>query len=271
MMQADSVTLDELVEQVRENEKYTAIDLQLIRSLGATELQKRGSLKEAVKSTRNKLHQVGSSYQEKPIPYPAWQNELSALPAELASESVRAGLCRWMQMHASTQERLAIHETFFKQSLSGLGPIHSILDLACGLNPLNLPWMPFASDFSYSACDIYTDMVAFLDTFFAHFHLHGSAFTCDLTRTIPPQPVQLALLLKTIPCLEQIDKGAGLRLLEGLQAENILVTFPTHSLGGRSKGMVHNYSDHFAQLVSGKPWQITRFDFPGELAFLIRK
>jgi 16S rRNA (guanine(1405)-N(7))-methyltransferase len=71
--------------------------------------------------------------------------------------------------------------------------------------------------------------------------------------------------------LEQVDKQAGLRLLDGLQAENILVTFPAHSLGGRSKGMVQNYSDHFARLVDDKPWQITRFDFPGELAFLIRK
>ncbi len=147
----------------------------------------------------------------------------------------------------------------------------SVLDLACGLNPLNLPWMPLAADVSYSACDIYTDMVDFLNRFFAHFQVQGSSFTCDLTQTIPQQPVQMALLLKTIPCLEQVDKQAGLRLLEGLQAENILVTFPAHSLGGRSKGMVQNYADHFTQLIAGQPWQITRFDYPGELAFLIRK
>ena len=270
-MPAGSTQLDELVRLVRENEKYAAIDLQLIRTLGAAELQKRGSLKEAVKSTRNKLHQVGSAYQEKPIPYSTWQSELASLPADLNDASVRDFLCRCMQMHASTHERLTIHQTFFKEVLADLAPLHSVLDLACGLNPLNLPWMPTAADLEYYACDIYADMLAFLNTFFTTFAVRGQAFSCDLTQTIPQQPVQLALLLKTLPCLEQIDKQASLRLLEGLQTENILVTFPAHSLGGLSKGMVQNYSDHFNQLVSAKPWHITRFDFPGELAFLIRK
>lgn len=270
-MPTDADRLDELVRLVRENEKYAAIDLQLIRALGTAELQKRGSLKEAVKSTRNKLHQVGSAYQEKTIPYSAWQKELASLPANLNDTSVQSFLRRCMQMHASTQERLTIQQTFFKEVLAGLAPLHSILDLACGLNPLNLPWMPAASDLEYYACDIYADMLAFLNTFFTAFAVSGQAFTCDLTQTIPQQPAQLALLLKTLPCLEQIDRQASLRLLKGLQTENILVTFPAHSLGGRSKGMVQNYSDHFDQLVAGKSWHITRFEFPGELAFLIRK
>jgi len=270
-MHPDAAQLDDLVEQVRSTGKYAPIDLQLIRRLGAVELAKRVSLKEAVKSTRNKLHQVGSAYQEKPIPYVKWQSELAALPADLSARPVRDYLCRCMQFHASTQERLSIHETFFKQVLTELGPIHSLVDLACGLNPLNLPWLPVAAEIEYWACDIYSDMLAFLNTFFVHFGVHGRAFACDLIHEIPQPPAQLALLLKTIPCLEQFDKTAGLRLLEGVQAENILVTFPAHSLGGRSKGMPQNYSDHFAQLVAGKPWHITRFDFPGELAFLIRK
>lgn len=270
-MPIDSASLDELIRQVRLNEKYACMDLDLVRSLGSAELAKRGSLKEAVKTTRNKLHQIGSAFQEKPIPYTAWKTELAALPTDLNSAPVQDFLRRCMNAHASTQERLNIHETFFQQALATLGPIHSVLDLACGLNPLNLSWMPLAADFSYSACDIYTDMVDFLNLFFAHFQVHGSAFTCDLTSTLPKQPVQLALLLKTIPCLEQVDKQAGQRLLLGVPAENILVTFPAHSLGGRSKGMIQNYSDHFAQLTAGQPWQITRFDFPGELTFLIRK
>ena len=274
-MQSDPETLEQLVQQVRENDKYAAIDLTLIRSLGRMELQKRSSLKEAVKSTRNKLHQVGSAYQEKPIPYATLLKEMADLPADLPAdlkaESTRSFLTRAMQLHVSTGERLNIHETFFAEALADLGHLHSILDLACGLNPLNLPWMPAAPDLEYYACDIYTDMLEFLNSYFTHFSLRGQAFSCDLTQSIPQQKVQLALLLKTIPCLEQIDKTAGARLLSGLQAENILVTFPAHGLGGRSKGMVQNYSEHFAQLTAGQPWQIKRFDFPGELAFLIRK
>jgi 16S rRNA (guanine(1405)-N(7))-methyltransferase len=261
----------ELVKQVRQGEKYAAIDESTVAAIGKAELVKRSSLKEAVKTTRNKLHQVGASYQEKPIPYSSWLQQLEALPKDLQSPEVHEFLRMNMRMHASTSERLPIHEDFFKATLESLAPLHSVLDQACGLNPLNLPWMPAAEDISYSACDIYSDMTGYIQAFFEHFNIRGTATLCDLTRSIPTQHVQLAMLLKTIPCLEQVDKAAGKRLLEGLDAEYILVSFPAHSLGGRSKGMVQNYETHFNDLTAGQPWQITRFEFPGELAFLVRK
>jgi len=263
--------LDELVRLVRISDKYSQMDEALVRSLGLSELNKRNSLKEAVKATRNKLHQIGSAYQEKPIPYAAWKKQLTGLPHSLADETVQEFLSMNRQAHASTRERTSIEEIFFKQTLATLGPIHSVIDLACGLNPLNYSFMPLAEDCSYFACDIYQDMIQYLNLFFDHFSIQGKAEICDLVHHIPEQNAQVALLLKTIPCLEQIDKTAGQRLLDGLQAENILVSFPAHSLGGRSKGMVQNYEAHFSQLVAGKNWRITHFVFPGELAFLIQK
>jgi hypothetical protein len=83
----------------------------------------------------------------------------------------------------------------------------------------------------------------------------------------PPEHVQLALLLKTIPCLEQVDKSAGRRLLEGLNAETILVSFPAHSLGGRSKGMGGIMKTHFNELMAGQFWKVRTVRIPGELAF----
>jgi 16S rRNA (guanine(1405)-N(7))-methyltransferase len=263
--------LPELVRLVRESAKYAPIDEVLVAAIGRAELVKRHSLKEAVKSTRNKLHQIGSAFQEKPIPYAKWLEELKALPADLDSPQVREFLIGNMRLHASTAERLSIHEDFFAKTLASIVPLTSILDLACGLNPLNLPWMPTAEHFTYEACDIYSDMTGYVNAFFTHFNIKGSASLCDLTHTVPKTHVQVAFLLKTIPCLEQLDKTAGRRLLEELNAEHILVSFPAHSLGGRSKGMVENYEAHFSELVAGKDWQVTRFEFPGELAFLVRK
>jgi 16S rRNA (guanine(1405)-N(7))-methyltransferase len=263
--------LQELVRLVKLNETYASIDESVIAAIGMVELAKRGSLKEAVKTTRNKLHQIGSAYQQKPISYDVLKQQMMTLPADLQNPAVHEFLEASMRLHASTSERLVIHKDFFKYILESIAPIESVLDLACGLNPLNLPWMPVAERFRYAACDIYTDMLDFIGSFFNHFHIEGSAFTCDLTRDVPQGDFQLALLLKTIPCLEQVDKSAGKRLLEGIGAKYILASFPAHSLGGRSKGMVQNYEAHFMQLVEGKPWQVTRFEFHGELAFLVRK
>jgi len=271
-MKADKdAALLELVTQVRASDKYAAIDVELVTAIGRAELSKRGSLKEAVKSTRNKLHQVGSAYQEVSIPYARWKAQLADLPSEINDPAVQTFLAANRRMHASTQERESIASTFFKETLAALGPVESVLDLACGLNPLNIGSMPLAQGCSYLAVDIYADMVDYLNLFFGHFGIKGTASLCDLTRQIPQQQVQVAFLLKTIPCLEQIDKSAGQRLLEGINAANILVSFPSRSLGGRSKGMAQNYEAHFNHLMAGKNWQVTRFEFAGELAFLVRK
>lgn len=270
-MDEHGTALDELVSLVKSSAKYRFIDTELVREIGKKELAKRRNLKEAVKETRNKLHQIGSSYQERPIPYTEWCEELNGLPKHLQNDSVREVLLKNMRMHASTAERLSIMERFFSETLASIAPLTSVLDLACGLTPLSLSWMPAAQNVEYTACDIYEDMTDYLSEYFKHFGVKGSAFTCDLTRDVPQTTAQVALLLKTIPCLDQVDKSAAGRLLQELQVEYILVSFPARSLGGRGKGMRENYEVRFNELVEGEKWQITRFDYVSELAFLVRK
>jgi 16S rRNA (guanine(1405)-N(7))-methyltransferase len=263
--------LDELVAAVCAGAHYRHIHPDLVRSIGAQELAKGRKFKDAVKATRNKLHQVGGAYQEHAIDYLAAAQELERLPQDLEDPAVQEFCRGMMAQHASTRERLLILDDFYTEILSPLGPIASVLDLACGLNPLARPWMPLAPDAVYYACDIYADMIEFLNRFLAALHIPGGAHLCDLVQGPPPQPVQLALVLKTIPCLEQLDKQVGRRLLAGLQAEYILVSFPAQSLAGRSKGMVVNYAAHFDELVAGFDWHIDRYEFSTELAFLIRR
>ncbi len=263
--------LDELVTAVRAGAKYRAISEALIRQVGAQELAKGRKFKDAVKATRNKLHQVGGAYQEEGIDYPRWLAELETLPRDRQDPAVRDFCRRMMAQHASTRERLPILDAFYAQTLTPLGPLESVLDVACGLNPLALAWMPLAPGSRYFACDVYTDLVEFLNRFFAHVGQPGEATVCDLTAAVPEQQAQIALALKTIPCLEQLDKSAGPRLLEGLNAQALLISFPAQSLGGRSKGMVQNYEAHFRELLADRPWQVERFEFQTELAFLIEK
>ncbi len=270
-MPTHEIQLEDLVNQVRDSDKYQPISISLVRDVARLELAKGHSFKETVKAVRGKLHQVGSAFQEKPIPYPLWGQVLNALPSDLHASECLLSIQHNLVMHASTNERLAILPRFFAETLAPIAPVRSILDLACGLTPLTLPWMPVTADLRYRAVDIYEDMVDYINHFFTHFNIDGSAQVGDLTRGIPVEPAQVAFLLKTIPCLEQLDKLAGKRLLEELKTENILVSFPSRSLGGRAKGMSQHYEAHFWSLVEGQPWKITRYEFPGELAFLIQK
>ena len=176
-----------------------------------------------------------------------------------------------MGLHASAKERLGILETFYRTTLDGIGPIHTIVDVACGLNPLAMPWMGLDENVVYYAYDVYTDLVDFVGAFMVLTGVRGHAKARDVIQTPPTQRADVAFILKTLPCIEQVDKSAGLRLLEALNARYLLVSFPAHSLGGRDKGMVQNYGARFVELVQDKPWWIRRFEFVTELAFLVDK
>jgi 16S rRNA (guanine(1405)-N(7))-methyltransferase len=176
-----------------------------------------------------------------------------------------------MNYHSSTRERLKILEVFYTTTLADLPPIRTILDIACGFNPLSMPWMPLAEDTRYYAYDIYRDLTGFLSEFMKIVGVRGEVDACDVMESPPARRADLALVLKAIPCLEQVDKSAGLRLLDSVNAHHLLVSFPVHSLGGRGKGMVTNYEARFHHLVAERKWEARRFEFATELVFLVTK
>ena len=265
----DEARLDEVVSLVLSGARYRQIHPGLVRKIAVQVLDKGQSQKEAVKEIRSKLHQVGGAYQEKPPDYMRLLDGLHGLPHEL--EALRPYCLDAMRFHASTRERLPFLAEFYSPLKEKIGDVSSILDLACGLNPLALPWMPLAAGCEYLACDIYADMVRFLNVFFQHARIRGEARLCDLTAEVPSQPVELVLLLKTLPCLEQLDKSIGERLVNELQADHILVSYPARSLSGRGKGMPQNYTEHFEHLIAGKPYQVARWQVKTEIVFLISR
>jgi 16S rRNA (guanine(1405)-N(7))-methyltransferase len=261
--------LDRLVAAVRQSAKHGRVAEDLIRRIGADEVAKRRNLKAAIKATKNKLHQVGGAFLDVTMDYAGW---LDLLADAAPDRGAFRDACRAvMRHHASTRERLPILDEFYATTLAEIAPVRSVLDVACGLNPLAIPWMPLAPGATYCAIDIYRDMVDFLNGFFRLIDLDGQADARDIGQNIPSERADVALLLKTIPCLEHIDRAAGRRLLDGINAEFLLVSFPARSLGGYDKGMVANYEAHVRDLLAGREWPVKRFEFETELAFLIEK
>src|SRR5690242_20141061 len=97
--------LEAVVETVLESSKYRAIAPEFVRKIAAEELRKFPKTKEAIKATKNRLHQVAGAYLTSPPNYATWLERLTAAhdPDE------RREVCRaLMQTHASTRERLPI-------------------------------------------------------------------------------------------------------------------------------------------------------------------
>jgi len=108
--------------------------------------------------------------------------------------------------------------------------------------------------------------VAFLNRFLAHERIQGHIETINLASQIPNNKIDVALLLKTLPCLEQLDKTINTRLLREINAPVLVVSFPTASLGGKGKGMEQYYDQHFRELLD-TTWSIEKLLFPTEMVF----
>ena len=167
--------IDTLVAAVRKSAKYRRVCEDVVRSVGERELAKGRRLKEAVKATKKKLHQVGGAYLEGGMDYADWLDDLKA--ASGSNEDFRWTCARVMGHHSSTRERLDILDEFYATVLADLSAVHSVLDLACGLNPLAIPWMGLPDDATYYAYDIYEDMVEFLRAFMKLTQVRGQETT----------------------------------------------------------------------------------------------
>ena len=270
-MNENDSQIQEIVSAVLSKPKYSAILPDLAIRIAERELAKGRKPKDAIKEVSAKLHQVGAAYFKLAPRYEQWKTELENLPGDPSGEGVRAFCLKVMQAHSSTAERLPILEVFFRETLASLAPLESLADLASGLNPLALPWMPLARGARYGGCDIFSDLIDFDNAFLTHCGLQAGLISADVFSFTIRKPVQLALLLKSLPCLEQLEKGRGQELVERIPAAFILASYPIRSLGGKSKGMRQTYAAQFEALTAGKKWNVTRFDFPSELAYLVEK
>jgi 16S rRNA (guanine(1405)-N(7))-methyltransferase len=265
---ADDV--DTVVQAVLQAPKYAHLDAALVRAVSQRELTTRRSVKAATKGAKSKLHQIGAAYYRSPARYAQWEHQLQK--AALAGPTELREACRGvMAHHASTFERLPILDTFYHQLLGDLPPIRSVLDLACGLNPLAIPWMPLAAGATYQPLDIYGDLSAFLARILPLLGVAPMASTWDLTLGAPPQAADVALLLKTLPCLDQLDASAGCRLLAGIRAPVVLLSYPAASLGGESRGRSAHYDRQFDRLELVDAWHIERFRFATETVYRLQR
>jgi 16S rRNA (guanine(1405)-N(7))-methyltransferase len=263
--------LDQLLEAVLKSSKYRNVCEDLIKNIGVRELSRRQNLKMAIKSTKNKLHQIGGAYFLQKPNYELWLEELRNAQNSRNEDLFRRTCAEIMSYHYSTRDRLKIIDRFYARIFSLLPPIHSIMDIACGFHPLSIPWMPLSGKVKYYAYDVYKDLVNFLNDFMAIANVHGYAETRDVVQNTPKIKTDLAFILSTLPCLEQIEKSAGLKILESMNANFLVASFPVRSLGGREKNMRRHYTTRFNELTQAKDWVVQQLDFSTELVFLITK
>ena len=273
--------LDRVLKSLQETRKYRFVSPSLVQAIASDELAKGRTLKETIKETKSKLHQSAAVYIRQNLDYDHALQRLREAVSTNQSEdgacahenrhSARPLLRRFMAAHTSTFERLPCLDRFYQEIFGRLPPICSVLDIACGLHPLARPWMPLPPDRPYFAFDIFADQIDFLNRYFRVMGYEGEAVQCNVLEEMHAPAADLAFLLKTLPSLEQIEAGAGRRLLHAIDAPLLVVSFPNHSLAGRKKGMAQHYAAFFDDITAGSGWQVESLTYPSEEVYIVRK
>ena len=259
--------LDALVTAVKQSKKYGDTSEETIRELAAEALRRHKKPKLALKSVRTQLHSIMAPYLGDPD-YDAAKEQLTAVFATNDPEEIKATCYDLLTTHLSTRERLPLLDTFYKEIFAVTGKPDSLLDIACGLNPLAFPWMDLSTSTQFYAYDIHEPRIDFLNHYFTLQGLEPLAKLQDVALQFPQEKADLALFLKEMPRFARNYGDLGRPLLEALNVRWIVLSFPEISTHG-GRNLTDRYREFMFQLIDGLPWQATEILFEVELIFCI--
>jgi 16S rRNA (guanine(1405)-N(7))-methyltransferase len=262
--------LARLVSSVLASARYRSVCSEVVERVGAIELEKRKTWKDAENETRKHLHRICGSNLDSVPPYAKW---LETLRTVTDGDGFRSELRRMMLCHASTCERLPVLDEFYRRTLEFARPVRSIVDIGCGFNPLAMPWMNLERDCTYEGYDVYSDMTAFLEAALGQLPDESIGSVKVVAKDIsvdPPGTVaDVALILKFLPLLELKSGQETLDWMGQLNTRYALVSFPTRTLGGRNVGMARSHEAGFKEVLQASGWSSERIEFQNELCFMV--
>ena len=240
---------EELFQKLAANKKYGDVHPDAIRR-AIDECEGRYKKpKELEKAVREKLHGITSAF--------------NGLDKARATDDLESLLAR----HASTRERLPLDrmDALYARIFAVTGGPESVLDLACGLNPLYLlrkhPCPVAGVDVSRSCVELLSNETNFT----------GRWADLLIPDSVPPERFHIALLFKILPLLERQRLGAATELMERLDAEYLVISFPTRTLGGRNVGMERNYSEWMEAHMPDRYRTAVRFTDENELFYILKE
>lgn len=268
--------LEKIIATISSTQKYKRIDRETIHNAVVEASIRFKKEHEIDRKARNTLHQLWGAY------YHTAPNFIKATDQFKKSitqgQDLQIALTPLLQLHSSTRERIPILSQFYNDIFTITGLPQSIVDHACGLNPLTIPWMNLPITTQYYAYDIDEKGIDFIK------------HTLDLVRTnkldvIPKQitlehknitqssktPAEVAFFFKCFTCLDHLQKGIGIQALEQQQCKYAVVSFAIKSIKGYEKGMKEFYSINFEKYIATKNWEYKKLTYDTEMVYIISK
>lgn len=257
---------NELLEKLLRSKNYRDICPDTIRRVWAECEKRYKRAKDVDKAVREALHGISGAFmtpqEARQLAYDMQAWHVGRTDSDLEKMLIR---------HASTRERLPLSDmdAMYGRIFATTGRPRSVLDLACGINPLYLA----ARGIETTGVDISGAAVYAVNCFHESYRMPASARCADLLcpGAIPSERFDVALLFKLLPLLERQESGGAARVMAAVNAGHMIVSFPTRTLGGRSVGMSENYARWMQTHLPKGMDILDRFETRNELFYIITK
>jgi len=254
-------------EIIKASKKYGNICPETIIRIVRSEIGKFNSEKDAVKSVKTKLHKITGAFLGEERIRQAYKL-LESLSENTADELIY----KILALHASSAERMTFTKEMYKDIFSVTGAEGPILDIACGFNPFCIPLMPEPAQNKYRATEINVKITELLNRFFALTGSSACAYATDIIYTIPDFYTHNVFLFKTLPLLEQQQKGYSKILIDRLDSEFFSITFPTKTLSGKNVGMYKFYNEFMENCFAKNEFEYClQKEYFNEILYIIRR
>lgn len=250
---------DDLFTKLSTNKKYSDVCPDTIRRMIAECAGRYKKEKDVEKAVRERLHGITSAFND-------LGGDLGEAAAGIRDDD---GLTAVLRRHSSTRERLplAAMDALYERIFAVTGAPESVLDLACGLNPV---YLRRRLDCPVVGVDISRSCISLVNA-------DGSAesrgvwgdLLCE--GSIPRERFHVALLFKILPLLERQRAGAAAEVLRAVNAEFLVVSFPTRTLGGRNVGMEAHYGEWMDHHLPSDRSVAERFATENELFYILKE
>ena len=263
--------ISELVDKIAGSRSYrkTGIPRRTIEDVLDREFIRFPKEAEALKSARAILHNIMAPYLGDPD-YTAESIKLEGIIASQDRAAIKNFCLEILARHDSTRERIPYLHEFYKTILEVAQRPHTILDLACGLNPFALPFMGLPEGVEYHAYDIHQPRVDLINSFFNSQNVQPLAETRDVLLDPPEIVSDAAFLFMEAHRMEKRRKGCSRELVKALNVKVTLISLPNRSLDGQRD--LHQRMDAlFGQISADSGGETGSRAFPGETLYWIRK
>ncbi len=135
-----------------------------------------------------------------------------------------------LQIHRSTNERREAYDYLYTLLFEKTGKPESILDIGCGFNPFAYTYLSCTP--SYHCMDLACADLRLITAYFTHKKVPHTITCADLTTYDKPfVKTDIVFAFKVFDSLETIQKGITKKIIQALQANYLIASFPTKSIG----------------------------------------